>query len=72
MNGLASNGAVAAYAKLIGSSASAEFLMERCPLKKHTLPPQEQNTTKNPHNNNNKIQESSLVDKDFGWCCGGD
>lgn len=34
MNGLASNGAVAAYAKLIGASASAEFLRESCPLQK--------------------------------------
>lgn len=51
MNGLASNGAVAAYAKLIGSSISAEFLMERCPLKTHTHTqnsPKEQKTTKKP------------------------
>lgn len=51
MNGLASNGAVAAYAKLIGASASAEFLMERVHLTHthtHTQPPKEQNTTKKP------------------------
>lgn len=34
MNGLASNGAMAAYAKLIGASSSAAFLMERCPVQK--------------------------------------
>lgn len=34
MNGLASDGAMAACAKLIGTSAGAEFLMERCPVQK--------------------------------------
>lgn len=48
MNGLASNGAVAAYAKLIGASSSAEFLMERCPLQKKTNPEKQKTKPKGP------------------------
>lgn len=47
MNGLASNGAVVAYAKLIGASASAEFLMERRPLKKIKNTPKKKNQKTN-------------------------
>lgn len=65
MNGLASNGAVVAYAKLIGASASAEFLMERSPLKKQKTPKNKTTTTKNQN-----PQGTSLVDRNFGSCCG--
>lgn len=65
MNGLASNGAVVAYAKLIGASASAEFLMERSPLQKQKTPKNKTTTTKNQN-----PQGTSLADRNLGWCCG--
>lgn len=40
MNGLALGGAVAAYAKLNGASASAESLMEKCLIQTIRTKPQ--------------------------------